>query len=143
MKDTGRLLAVQLYRGVGGGQLFTNVAVWESTGALRAAFHTPEFARHLQRYPAGTVAYPHHLTSGLTRPPAPDALLTARRTPGRSPSARRPRTGSTRQRAVPALRGLAVLRARTPVRRHGTDGVPHGRSRQVQRALEVRVPLRH
>ena len=26
---------------------------------LRAAFGTPEFARHMKRYPDGTVAYPH------------------------------------------------------------------------------------
>jgi Antibiotic biosynthesis monooxygenase len=59
MKDTGNILAVQLYRGIGGSRLFTNVAVWASTEALHAAFRTPEFARHLERYPAGTVAYPH------------------------------------------------------------------------------------
>jgi Antibiotic biosynthesis monooxygenase len=59
MKNTGNLLAVQPYRGIGGSRLFTNVAVWESPAALRAAFRTPEFARHLENYPAGTVAYPH------------------------------------------------------------------------------------
>lgn len=59
MKDTGNLLAVQLYRGIGGSRLYTNVAVWKSTEALRSAFRTPEFAKHLQNYPAGTVAYPH------------------------------------------------------------------------------------
>jgi hypothetical protein len=59
MKNTGRLLAVQLYRGIGGSRLFTNVAVWESPAALHAAFHTAEFASHLEHYPEGTVAYPH------------------------------------------------------------------------------------
>ena len=39
--------------------MFTNVAVWESTGHLLAAFGTPEFAQHLEHYPEGTVAYPH------------------------------------------------------------------------------------
>lgn len=59
MKNTGNILAVQLYRGIGGSRLFTNVAVWASTEALRAAFHTPEFAKHLEDYPDGTIAYPH------------------------------------------------------------------------------------
>jgi heme-degrading monooxygenase HmoA len=59
MKDTGNLLAVQLYRGIGGSRLFTNVAVWKSPAALRAAFNTPEFAKHTEQYPAGTLAYPH------------------------------------------------------------------------------------
>jgi hypothetical protein len=59
MKKSGSLLSVQLYRGIGGSRLFTNVAVWKSTGHLRAALGTPEFASHLAGYPAGTVAYPH------------------------------------------------------------------------------------
>ncbi|MEU1193985.1 hypothetical protein [Streptomyces sp. NPDC005859] len=50
---------MQLYRGIGGSRLFTNVAVWKSTEHLRAAFAAPEFASHLAGYPAGTVAYPH------------------------------------------------------------------------------------
>ncbi|MFJ9150945.1 antibiotic biosynthesis monooxygenase family protein [Streptomyces sp. NPDC102270] len=59
MKRSGNLLSVQLYRGIGGSRLFTNVAVWKSTGHLRAALGTPEFASHLANYPDGTVAYPH------------------------------------------------------------------------------------
>jgi heme-degrading monooxygenase HmoA len=59
MMKTGALLSVQLYRGIAGSRLFTNVAVWKSTEHLRTAFHTPEFASHLDHYPAGTVAYPH------------------------------------------------------------------------------------
>lgn len=59
MKKAGGLLSVQLYRGIAGSRLFTNVAVWQSTEHLRAAFHTPEFATHLGHYPTGTVAYPH------------------------------------------------------------------------------------
>ncbi|MFG2456584.1 antibiotic biosynthesis monooxygenase family protein [Streptomyces sp. NPDC048523] len=59
MKKSGNLLSVQLYRGIGGSRLFTNVAVWKSTGHLRAALGTPEFASHLASYPDGTVAYPH------------------------------------------------------------------------------------
>ncbi|GGW85764.1 antibiotic biosynthesis monooxygenase family protein [Streptomyces galilaeus] len=59
MKKSGSLLSVQLYRGIGGSRLFTNVAVWRSTEHLRAALGTPEFASHLAGYPADTVAYPH------------------------------------------------------------------------------------
>ena len=59
MKRSGGLLSVQLYGGIGGSRIFTNVAVWASTEHLLAAFRTPEFARHRQRYPEGTVAYPH------------------------------------------------------------------------------------
>ncbi|MGX1566408.1 antibiotic biosynthesis monooxygenase family protein [Streptomyces sp. NPDC055506] len=59
MKKSGSLLSVQLYRGIGGSRLFTNVAVWKSTEHLHAALSTPEFASHLEHYPAGTVAYPH------------------------------------------------------------------------------------
>ncbi|WP_327393463.1 antibiotic biosynthesis monooxygenase [Streptomyces sp. NBC_01186] len=59
MKKSGSLLSVQLYRGIGGSRLFTDVAVWKSAEHLRAALGTPEFASHLERYPARTVAYPH------------------------------------------------------------------------------------
>jgi heme-degrading monooxygenase HmoA len=59
MKKSGSLLSVQLYRGIGGSRLFTNVAVWQSTEHLRSALGTPEFASHLEAYPDGTVAYPH------------------------------------------------------------------------------------
>ncbi|WP_327714552.1 antibiotic biosynthesis monooxygenase [Streptomyces sp. NBC_00490] len=59
MKKSGHLLSVQLYRGIGGSRLFTNVAVWRSTEHLRSALGTPEFASHLAGYPSGTVAYPH------------------------------------------------------------------------------------
>jgi heme-degrading monooxygenase HmoA len=59
MKAKPGFISAQLYRGIGGSRVFTNVAVWESTGHLAAAFGTPEFAQHMSRYPEGTVAYPH------------------------------------------------------------------------------------
>jgi heme-degrading monooxygenase HmoA len=59
MKAQPGLISAQLFRGIGGSRIFTNVAVWESTGHLLAAFGTPEFAQHLAHYPEGTVAYPH------------------------------------------------------------------------------------
>ncbi|MFJ1807762.1 MULTISPECIES: antibiotic biosynthesis monooxygenase family protein [unclassified Streptomyces] len=58
-EEVGGFLSVQLYRGIGGSRLFTNVAVRKSTEHLRAAFANPEFASHLAGYSAGTVAYPH------------------------------------------------------------------------------------
>ena len=59
MKTKPGFISAQLFRGIGGSRVFTNVAVWESTEDLLAAFGTPEFAQHLQDYPDGTVAYPH------------------------------------------------------------------------------------
>src|SRR3989442_1463778 len=59
MKDKPGFISAQLFRGIGGSRVFTNVAVWESTGHLLAAFGTPEFARHMEQYPDGTIAYPH------------------------------------------------------------------------------------
>jgi quinol monooxygenase YgiN len=59
MLETGNILAVQLYRGIGDSHLFTNVAVWRSAAALREAFNTPEFAKHREQFPDGTLAYPH------------------------------------------------------------------------------------
>ena len=59
MKSKPGFISAQLFRGVGGSRVFTNVAVWESTERLLAAFATPEFARHMEGYPDGTTAYPH------------------------------------------------------------------------------------
>ncbi len=59
MKAQPGFINAQLFRGTGGSRIFTNVAAWESTGHLLAAFGTPEFAAHMERYPDGTVAYPH------------------------------------------------------------------------------------
>jgi heme-degrading monooxygenase HmoA len=52
-------ISAQLYRGIAGSRVITNIAVWESAEHLAAAFGTPEFAQHMARYPDGTVAYPH------------------------------------------------------------------------------------
>jgi quinol monooxygenase YgiN len=59
MTSKAGFITAQLYRGIGGSRLITNIAVWESTQHLAAAFGTPEFAGHMARYPDGTVAYPH------------------------------------------------------------------------------------
>ena len=59
MKSKPGFISAQLFGGIGGSRIFTNVAVWESVAALGAAFGTPEFAEHMSHYPEGTVAYPH------------------------------------------------------------------------------------
>ncbi len=52
-------ITTQLYRGIGGSTTFINVAVWESSSALRDALSSPEFQRRIGRYPAGTESSPH------------------------------------------------------------------------------------
>jgi hypothetical protein len=50
-------MSAQLYCGIGGNVL-TNVDVWEPAAQLKAAFQNEEF-QDLTLYPDGTVAYPH------------------------------------------------------------------------------------
>lgn len=52
-------ITTQLYRGIGGSTTFINVAVWESSSALRDALSDPEFQRRIGRYPTGTESSPH------------------------------------------------------------------------------------
>lgn len=52
-------LSAQLHEGIGRSHALVNVAVWESTAALRKAFNNPEFRAAMGRYPDGTVASPH------------------------------------------------------------------------------------
>jgi heme-degrading monooxygenase HmoA len=59
MKKQPGFISAQLFGGIGGSRVFTNVAVWESVAHLAAAFSTPEFREHMAHYPDGTVAYPH------------------------------------------------------------------------------------
>jgi quinol monooxygenase YgiN len=54
-------ISAQLHRGIGDSRVLVNIAVWEGTAHLRAAFFNPEFQRHMERYPDGTVATPHIL----------------------------------------------------------------------------------
>lgn len=56
-------ISTQLHRGVSGSSTLVNVAVWESAGALRRAFTSPEFQRRLDNYPDGTVTSPHVFTT--------------------------------------------------------------------------------
>ena len=59
MKEQPGFISTQLHRGVGGSSTFVNVAVWESSRALGAAFASPEFQRRAARYPDTAVASPH------------------------------------------------------------------------------------
>lgn len=59
MKRQPGFISTQLYRGAAGSGAFVNVAVWESSAALGAAFRSPEFQQGLGSYPESTVASPH------------------------------------------------------------------------------------
>ena len=47
MKSRPGFISAQLYQGVGGSRAFTNIAVWESAAALKAAFASSAFSRSL------------------------------------------------------------------------------------------------
>ena len=52
-------ISAQLHRGIAGSGTFMNYAVWESVGAFRAAFTSPEFQAKLAAYPDGATISPH------------------------------------------------------------------------------------
>ncbi|MFD9329908.1 MULTISPECIES: antibiotic biosynthesis monooxygenase family protein [unclassified Streptomyces] len=59
MKGSPGCIQTQLHKGTAGSRLLVNVAVWESTEALLAAFSKPEFQQSAAKYPDGITAYPH------------------------------------------------------------------------------------
>jgi quinol monooxygenase YgiN len=59
MKASPGFISTQLHRGTADSQILVNVAVWESTAALVAAFSSPAFQESIGNYPEGVVAYPH------------------------------------------------------------------------------------
>jgi len=59
MKASPGFISTQLHRGTADSQVLVNVAVWESTAALAAAYLNPEFQAAASKYPDGIVAYPH------------------------------------------------------------------------------------
>lgn len=61
MKASPGFISTQLHRGTADSQVLVNVAVWESTEALVAAYSKPEFQASAGKYPDGIVAYPHIL----------------------------------------------------------------------------------
>ncbi|MGK9234834.1 antibiotic biosynthesis monooxygenase [Inquilinus limosus] len=59
MKRQPGFISTQLHRAIGDSPTYLNYAVWESTGAFRAAFTHPEFRAKLSAYPSSAVASPH------------------------------------------------------------------------------------
>jgi heme-degrading monooxygenase HmoA len=59
MKRQPGFISTQLHRGTAGSCTFMNVAVWESSRALGAAFGSPEFQQRAARYPDSAIAAPH------------------------------------------------------------------------------------
>jgi heme-degrading monooxygenase HmoA len=55
MRKQPGLISAQLHRGIAGSSLFMNYIVWESTGAFRQGYESPEFQAQLKQYPPGTV----------------------------------------------------------------------------------------
>ncbi len=58
MKAQPGFISAQLHRGTGSSRSIVNVAVWESTDALRAAITSPAFAEKAADYPDGVKVYP-------------------------------------------------------------------------------------
>jgi len=52
-------ISAQMHKGIGTSRALVNIAVWESTEQLQTALASPEFRAAAERYPDGTVAYPH------------------------------------------------------------------------------------
>ncbi|MFI5663771.1 antibiotic biosynthesis monooxygenase family protein [Streptomyces sp. NPDC051684] len=59
MKAQPGFVSLRMHKGTAGSQLLLNVAVWESTEALAAAFGSPEFQRLAAEFPDDVVSYPH------------------------------------------------------------------------------------
>lgn len=59
MKAQPGFIATQMHQGTADSQILVNVAIWESTEALRTAFSTPEFQAKADQYPDEIIGYPH------------------------------------------------------------------------------------
>ena len=59
MKAQPGFVSLRMHKGTADSRLLMNVAVWESTEALAAAFGSPEFQRMASDFPDGIVSYPH------------------------------------------------------------------------------------
>lgn len=58
MKARPGFVCAQLYRGIGDGQVLTNVAVWETLTSRKEAFTTKEFPSTLTLHPNGSLSHP-------------------------------------------------------------------------------------
>jgi heme-degrading monooxygenase HmoA len=59
MKAQPGFIATQLHRGTAGSGTLLNVAVWESSAALRVAFLSEAFQQRLAAYPDAATVSPH------------------------------------------------------------------------------------
>ncbi|MFJ8162520.1 antibiotic biosynthesis monooxygenase family protein [Streptomyces sp. NPDC096136] len=59
MKAQPGFVSPQMHKGTADSRLLMNVAVWESTEALAAAFASPAFQRMAAELPDDIVSYPH------------------------------------------------------------------------------------
>lgn len=59
MRQQPGFISTQLHRAIGDSPTYLNYAVWELTGAFRAAFMHPDFLAKLDAYPSSAVAAPH------------------------------------------------------------------------------------
>ncbi|KAB2386128.1 antibiotic biosynthesis monooxygenase family protein [Actinomadura montaniterrae] len=59
MKAQPGFVSLQMHKGTADSRLLMNVAVWETTEALAAAFGNPEFQRMAAEFPDDIVSYPH------------------------------------------------------------------------------------
>ena len=59
MKAQPGFVSLRMHKGTAGSRLLMNVAVWESTEAIAAAFGSPEFQRMAAEFPDDIVSYPH------------------------------------------------------------------------------------
>ncbi|MEV1023086.1 antibiotic biosynthesis monooxygenase family protein [Streptomyces sp. NPDC050264] len=59
MKAQPGFVSLRMHKGTADSRLLMNVAVWESTDALGAAFGSPEFQRMAAEFPDDVVSYPH------------------------------------------------------------------------------------
>jgi quinol monooxygenase YgiN len=59
MKAQPGFVSLQMHKGTADSQLLMNIAIWESTEALAAAFSSPEFQRMAADFPDDVVSYPH------------------------------------------------------------------------------------
>ena len=60
-KEQPGFISTQLHRGIGGGGIFVNYAVWESTAQFKESVNkilNPE--NRMSGYPASTIASPHY-----------------------------------------------------------------------------------
>ncbi|MEL5960433.1 antibiotic biosynthesis monooxygenase family protein [Streptomyces sp. CLV115] len=59
MRAQPGFVSLRMHKGTADSRLLMNIAVWESTEALAAAFGSPEFQGVAAEFPDDVVSYPH------------------------------------------------------------------------------------